>query len=128
MKTMKFKYWILPCFIASVLYSIFFVLDIKNEGVFQTYFSDYLLFSFLFFIVSLVASLPLVLFYKSLIRYKQRRTNNIYIIFFVLLGTAYVATSFIMKDYFEAMLLIFAYGSVGLITIKKLVNSLNISD
>lgn len=113
----KFYYWILPCILGSLIYTIFFLGEFISEEVFNVFFYDYLIFVLLFSLLSLIVTLPYVLFCKLVLLRLQN--SNLYIVlsFIVLMLISYIISFFLMKSFVEPIFLIASYGLIGVSTI-----------
>ena len=105
-------YWLSTCLIGSVLYSIFFTIEILPEPAFVRSLIDYLIHALIFFTISAIISLPIIFVMKKtskleFIKIKEITLNNIILIIVSIL-TLSISTK-MMVSFTEGLTLTISY-------------------
>jgi len=126
-------YSFLYCFLGSVLYSCLFVADINSTKVFHLDYQDYLIVLIAFFLISIVAISPYVLFCN--IMFFKKKNMNIFSIrvwmnlsFLLIISITFAVSFNMMKSLMEALELVFSYGIPGVIMINLFISRLRLSN
>jgi hypothetical protein len=130
---MRYKllvYSFLYCFLGSMLYSYFFLSDLT---AFQVYYQDYFILTIVFFLISIVAISPYVLFCN--IMFFKKKNMNIFRIrigmnlaFLLIISITFAVSFNMMKSLMEALELCFSYAIPGVIIINLFISRIQLSN